>query len=331
MLKSPFEIGCLGKLPLYEEFIRYHADAPEVDFLDSWLREGINLWNSREGEVFDQNYDETPPYFFFLHLKNSKRMLLGVFILSRDKGGRKNPFTIFILINHKKFNYNQIYLPIIFSPFLKSAAELAQHGWKDKDINQFLKQVDMLNSRIPENPKKYQDSFISYLDTNTNLTFWSSLYGSFEDSRRNLVWQNLIQILLPLRQLKIQKFSLGLKFPLDSKNESDAFEIPFWLYLAGRLYGSSITTPILFWNRQPENSQAGMFLFLQPPTPENFLYLVNPDLEDEKLCVLDRDGANQQESLQGSLNKLSGDLQSTLHKLITSPEITLREILQASI
>ena len=70
MLKSPFEIGCLGKLPLYEEFIRYHADAPEVNFLDSWLREGINLWNSKEGEVFDQNYDQTPPYFFFLHLKN---------------------------------------------------------------------------------------------------------------------------------------------------------------------------------------------------------------------------------------------------------------------
>lgn len=316
-VNSVIEIGCFGKLPVYEEFIRHNADGPEVHFLEKWLQEGVNLLKSGNREGWNDYYNSIPKYYFMLQLKDHKRLLLGVVMQSKDKGGREYPFVIFLSINHRRFNYHLIFLPVIFASVLAKASKLISGDWKNENVDRFVTQVDQLSAALPAEPKTSQQAFVDYLARETNESFWSSLFGSFSDPRKYLVYQNLRQILLPLRQRNIQKFSMGLKFPLISENDPDAFEVTFWLYVTGKMLGRSIGSPFMFWNRESQNGHEGMLLFLQPPMPDSFLYLVRPDLEDEKLCVLHRDGVAKPE-----------DLDPAFRKLMDSPKLTLAEILK---
>jgi len=316
-VNSVIEIGCFGKLPVYEEFIRHNSDGPEVHFLEKWLQEGVNLLKSSEKESWDEYYSDIPKYHFMLQLKDHKRLLLGIVMQSKDKGGREYPFVIFLSINHRRFNYNHIFLPVIFASVLSKARRLMSYGWEDRNVDRFVTQVEQLSAALPEDPKISQKAFVEYLASETNESFWTSLFGSFTDQRKYLVYQNLRQILLPLRQRNIQKFSLGLKFPLNSENDREAYEVTFWLYLTGRMLGRSIHSPFMFWSRESQGGYQGMLLFLQPPMPDSFLYLVHPELEDEKLCVLHRDGVAKPETLEPDLRKL-----------MDSPGMTLAEVLK---
>ncbi len=315
MSNSTFEIGCFGKLPICDEFIRYNADMQELSFLDQWLQEGMNQFKSHNDKMWDTYYSEIPPYYFLLHLKGSRRYFLGLFVSSQDKGGRRYPFIVFVSINFRKFNYNLIFVPLIFGSFLRAAESLVLNGWKNSDKDQFLRQVKDLNLQLPSDPKNYQDALINYFNTKTNKDLWVSLFGTFEDPRKHLVFQNLVQALMPLRQRNIQKFSLGLMFPIASHDGIEAYNISFWLYFVGRLLGRALTSPVLFWNKETVHFGPRMLLFLQPPVPDSFSYLIKADSEDERLCVLDRDGEVRPENLN-----------QYLWSLIDKPDLSLYDL-----
>ncbi|MFQ5650924.1 MAG: type VI secretion system-associated protein TagF [bacterium] len=317
MSTATFELGYFGKLPIYEEFLRHNAEWDEVRFIEQWLHQGIHTGELGNKEAWELSYQRAPAYNFLLRLKGNRRFLVGTFVFSRDRGGREYPFAIFLTVDHKKFNMHQIFMPIIFTNFLEKAAGLANDGWRECERQELLTRFQELGEQIPARPQTYQDKFLTFLNSRTTCEFWHALFGSFEDTRKYLVYQNLRQILLPLRQRKVQKFSLGLRFPLVQQDDREAFEITFWLYLAARLAGDPLSAPLLFWNIDRAHP-AAMLLFLQPPMPESVKYLLQPESEDERLCVLDRDGKVHPEGLT-----------STVRNLMDAPNLKLVEWLRA--
>ena len=130
---TEFPSGCLGKLPLHGDFIRYNASSQEVKELDQWIQDGIYEGYQQLDSKWDATFDAAPiSRFIFCHPK-SKRVVTGLFKPSVDKAGRRYPFLVYTVIEPGGLGNEVGYLPWAIEPFLLRATELAD--WSDSAIN----------------------------------------------------------------------------------------------------------------------------------------------------------------------------------------------------
>ncbi|MBI3596641.1 MAG: type VI secretion system-associated protein TagF [Nitrospirae bacterium] len=303
-----FSLGCFGKLPIHADFIRYNADGMEVRGLDQWFQEGIQFAKSKLGPGWEEEFSKADVWRFVFQVDGSDRFLVGIFAPSRDQGGRRYPFILFLRVDRTRFPGPIYFAPLLFSTFWNRATEAAQTGWKGTELKGFLSAIERLTVPIEKEFELVREAYLGHLQEQTVGDFWTKLLGDFSHPRKYLMDRNLLDILLPMRHNPLNKFGLGLKFPLSLQGAGEGYDIPFWFDMTFRLLKQNKVDPVFFWNRGPTKGMPCMMAFFRRPSAKNFLFLVRPDLDGDSWYDLAPEESGNPENVIGGIGKERRDM-----------------------
>lgn len=304
---------------MFGDFVQHNANAPEALEFEKWIQENLLVARNFFRSDWDEAFKKLPPQRFAFCPGSSERFLAGILTPSQDESARNYPFVVFVTVAQAEMKTKELSLvPVIFDSVfqeLSRASERMIHGREFQEVLPHLKklefQIDLQRSSCLEN---YEE----FLSHTTLENLWINIWGSVEDARKYLLFQNLVNITLPLRSRKLSRISIGLKFPLSYIEANLPYEIVFWLDLANRFLGSALQKPAFFWSAELSGeAPPGLLLFFQKPPATFFLLLARSGLDHDQLCVLDRHGDAQPENIA-----------PFLREMIESPRITLGEFLQ---
>ena len=313
---------CFGKLPSHADFIRFNAASREALAFDEWLHHGLYFVRTQLGPGWEQDFSRAPAYRFVFNPENADRSLAGVLQASQDKSQRRYPFLVSLLLDRRWLHANDAHLtPAAFSSFFQAAGHLISRAMNGLEAREIADSTQALNCPEPDRHAIMTLYNKEFLDTFTVTLFWQELFGSFGDPRKYLLFSNLVETLLPVRNRNFKRMSLGLRFPLLTGEQRADYVACFWLHVSLVMLGSVPGWPFLFWNLPRNGTPAYLFLFFRQPSPKNFLQLLKPDADSESICMVDEEG-------KGALSKASAMIPSALRALLDKQEGTLSGFLR---
>jgi type VI secretion system ImpM family protein len=275
-----------GKIPTHGDFVRHQAGGAGVRALDEWFQRGVYAARQRYGQVFDEVYDAAGTLGFYFQSRNEA--LVGVMGAGRDRVGRRYPFAVL----HEGADQ------------IASSQDLAQipvrrKGWFDQ-AHQLVEEAlagHLDHHALPEQEALPQPAgsdgrgFQTYLRETNLFDFWTRLWGHPDDSRKYLVFKNLLDILTPLQGQVPGHFPLALRFPLCPDGQTPAYDAGVWLSLTMRLLHDAECRPSFFWTLTGASADPLLLLVLQPPKADTFAHLFVRDAHFHTLCDLEVIGA----------------------------------------
>ena len=265
MTTNKYSAGCFGKLPKFADFVKFNSGNNEIILFDKWLQNGLQYSKTTLNTSFDASYSTADTVQFVFPIVDSTNILLGTFISSNDKSGRKYPFIISTPINHSIGPENSHLLPLVFENFFLNSnrtiykmKEIEKH---DDIIAEIEDNIKYSETNFPEKKLQYQE----YINATTTNNLWNGIFGDFEDERKYLMFYNLTEILLPLRNKQINNFTLGLKIPIVPENKFFYLNISFWIDVCFKLTGTANIKPFLFWSKKSTETERYLILFLNQP------------------------------------------------------------------
>lgn len=326
MLAGIFSAGCFGKLPIYGDFIRQHAASAEANDLDRWIQAGLEIAKRRFEANWAAVYQKAPAYHFLFHAPSAERFLTGILQPSYDQSGRAFPFLIFLHVDRMRFGNNVTMAPAIFCAFYDRALALARQAPANLAWREIPLSVERLQFSIPADWETLMQPQHEWLAAMTMEKLWACLFGSFDDPRKFLLFNNLTKILLRLRQYNPAQLARGLRFPLAGEAEQTlAHETSFWLQVCWRILRKPVLAPTLFWTVPQAGQPRQLFLFFRRPPENSLLPLLQIAPEPEAVCALDEAG---KENLTDSEITMSLPYRMILRELLHRKELTLHDFLQ---
>ncbi len=318
---------CFGKLPSQADFIRFNAASPEALAFDEWLHHGLYFARTQLGTGWEQTFAGSPSYRFIFNPDNAGRFLAGIMHASQDKSQRRYPFLVSLVLDRRWFRDGDAHLaPSAFSLFFDGAGQLLGRALNGLDVRQIADATQALHCPEPDPGTVSSHYSGDFLEKYPVETFWRELFGSFDDPRKYLLFNNLAEVLLQARKKPSRTISLGLRFPLPVNRGQTDHVVSLWLNIAYIMLGAMPEAPCFFWNIPDEATPGYLFLFFRQPSPKNFVQLLKPDAENDNLCQLDEEGseapgkaaATISSSLKALLDRREGFLNGFLKGLMVT-------------
>lgn len=311
-----------GKIPAHGDFVRHNVSGTAVRALDEWLREGLYLAKSGLGRSFDDAYDAAPSYRFLFAPKSGEPKIVGAMRPSRDRSRRTFPFLIAAEADVDSLNGREpAHIPVRFAAFLEEAdrrtGDIVTGGIGHREVGSWLEQSGLATAR--EESTAAYDRFLS----ETMFASWCERqWGFFGDSRKYLLFRNLLELLGPLSGVVPQGFTLGVRFPLGAKTAPEA-DVAFWMELCRNLVRLPIETPVCFWTAAAPGGRRGfLLLFFRMPPARALSELLQDGSTGDYVCNLE--DMNDAGAAEAALA-----IPSRIGALLESEDISLREFLDA--
>lgn len=285
--------ACLGKLPTHGDFVRHRATTPAMRAFDEWVQKGLYRARQRRRSALEAVYDEASRLHFMFNPQDASHTLLGVMKASRDRAGRTYPFTVAVEVPRRSFSVRHLgYAPVQASGFYSDADRLVQDatgGQIDhREVTDRVQQLSPSLSFSTTPPQEYK----RYLKQQTTQSLLEQIFGHFGDGRKYRLFNNLLDILLPLREREATQLAFGLQFPLGTGGEL-TYNACFWMEVCLRLLNYPSVEPTVFWTPQHKASAQGspfVLLFMRTPRSRTFFHLLAAHTEDDNICILERMG-----------------------------------------
>jgi type VI secretion system ImpM family protein len=253
---SDYPSGCLGKLPLHGDFIRYNAASAEVQELDGWIQDGIYRGYEQLDARWDGAFDDAPHARFIYRSPRSARLVAGLFKPSVDKAGRRYPFLVYTLLGEKALGNEIAYLPCAMDDFLARAAELSD--WSDSAISLSAFQAGFESLRFSPDMAGARRNFARFVLARSSGEYFESCFGQASDPRRFAAVGVVAEGAASVTAKALRMPSTG----------SDA-EAAFWNELARRFSAASSIPTLTWWN--PGKDSPRLHLGFGPLTGDWFL------------------------------------------------------------
>jgi len=315
-------IGYTGKLPAFGDFVRSNVSSPAAKVFEQWLSEGLAQFPARVGNGWEKSFDAGQNFGFAVNGGDPNSFLVGLSIPSRDRGGRRYPFSLFSAAQAGPEGELFFLLPVAFGLFLEKARQAINESWPSSVDSIYGAKISPLVSTLPRYFKDSQQQFESYLEEKTLGDFWRGLFDSFEVPEKYLLLDNLLKTILPLRRQEAGRFNFALQFPIRGESPGEAgLETAFWIFLCQKILAKPAVPIQAFWNLSA-GPNSGLFLFFRPPEAKFFPYLLMPGLENNfiwNLAGLGKDKL-QKEKLPPGLVKLLDNPDEKLKSLLNVKE-----------
>jgi len=95
--------GYFGKLPEFNDFIKFNAGSSEILYIDNWLQEGIAQAKAKFKAEWKVNYDSLPPTGFSCQFPSPIKSLPGCFMQERIKADGNSLSLYFSIVAGKQF------------------------------------------------------------------------------------------------------------------------------------------------------------------------------------------------------------------------------------
>lgn len=310
-------IGYTGKLPAFGDFVRANVTSPAARVLEKWLADGLGLFPSVVGNGWEASFDSGRRFGFILNAGGPGSVLVGLSTPSKDRGGRRYPFSLFSTAQAGPEGEFFYLLPVAFGPFLEKGSETLSEAWPSSVDAIYGDKISPLTSSLPRYLKDGQGAFDGYLESQSLGDFWQKLFGSVEAPEKYLLLDNLFKSLIPLRKQDFGRFNFILQFPVRADSTQEAGrQAAFWIYLCQKTLSRSKLPLQAFWNFSTEGG--GCFLFFRFPEGRFFPYLLLPGLENNFIWNL---------SVLGKEKLQKEKLPAELVKILDNPEERLKSLL----
>jgi len=310
-----------GKLPNFGDFVRYNAGGSEIYAFEKWIQEGLYFSQKMIGQDWNSTFRDSPPYRFVFYPEEAGRILVGVFIPSRDKSGRCYPFVLSFKLDRSPQTDDAVHLmPLQFAPYFTAAIESLARFPDESDIHRLVLHARELESHLTRSLSAAAGEFDGYVQGSGLDEFWHSVLGDPGDPRRFLILKNLADILLPLRSENPERLSLGLRFPLGSDTGATECILSFWIRAVWLLLGRPRLQPTFFWGGDARFGGSYLYLFLRVPAYRHFSSLILPESDDDSMCKLESEGI-------GKLDDAPRSLDVRIRSLLEDPDALLADLI----
>lgn len=305
--------GCFGKLPIFADFLRHNAALAEVRELDQWLQEGLFLARESIGAGWEAEYDAAPAARFVFSPGVSTRFLAGVLVLGRDGAGRRFPFAIFAAVEAAPLRGETALIPHHFGTFLDEAESLATEGWRGLDPKSFLSRVAALGavgSTSVADCRRRHEEFLR----KEAAPFWGAIARAPGGEGVPRAAETLRGLLRPHGAPVRRRPTFGVKFPLPAETggAGPRNAAALWLDAWICLQDSSEVPTLATWRERTVDGPAGLCIFPGPLSPRDFLHLIQPGLETDRLFDLSKQEGADSPGQDSSSKPAEGEAATTL-------------------
>ena len=254
--------GYFGKLPEFNDFVKFNSGLPEILFIDRWIQDGLANARLKLKPEWRRKYEILPPTNFYIPFPSSERAVTGIIYPSNDKSGREFPMVIFSVLPLRNFEITSL-IPAKLTPVLSG---LDSNLRKEEDLlslNASLKNFDATIAD-EELPGKDFQNFLSITTleqlikrTNVNFTVKDFKELSYSDS-------TFIRILFC------------------SEDSSFTFDAGFFIEAFNKKMNISFRQASIFWN-QTDDEQFRVIIFPFKLNSTSFVDLMSDDTEDKRV------------------------------------------------
>lgn len=262
---TEFSSGYFGKLPEFNDFIKFNAGSAEILFIDRWLQDGLAYARLKSKSEWKEKYEYLQPTCFFIPVPSSERIAAGMLYAGKDKSNREFPFLIFSLLSGKYFN--ELYLiPAELQQIIFTLDELLR---KEEDINSLNNALKSYNIVFPEK-ETLKNRFNQYL-LNTHINEF-------------LTRTNLNHSLLKVNNLMYSD-STFIRISFSSDDTHFSSDAGFLIYLVNKKINLSCRHSSIFWSRI-NDEQFQIIIFPFKITAVNFVDLLSINCNDKRMINL---------------------------------------------
>ena len=256
--------GYFGKLPVFNDFIRYNAGNNEILVLDEWLQQGIILAKQKLKNDWKFIYENSLALRFFYPFTGTNNFISGIIFPSKDRSNRDFPFLIFFISNKRLLEKTPFYLvPLMFSNKLNTFEEIFNHINNDttqQNLNENINQI--LPPVFEETANEQYQTFVNNL---TLGNFWERIYSASDNIKKYNIINNIFNS-------EIQNSTVILKFNFYSDNKSIHLDICFLLNIIASSK-NNFFLPAIFWTKDINNN-ISLYIFPSKPTPINYFDMI---------------------------------------------------------
>jgi type VI secretion system ImpM family protein len=254
--------GFFGKLPGFNDFIKYNAAGKEILSIDNWLQEGLALAKLKYKNDWKNFYNNSLTLNFVYPFTGTENTTLGVISPSNDKSGRSFPFIMFSNINK---NVND---SLSFHLIPSAHREIFDLLNDVVDVNKSVEDTSGLKTII-DNLKLSNENDVLIANNYKKFISETKLCDVFiagDDNHFNLndFFEN---------NLKIFEHFMCFSFTADLNLTHNSFIISFYIQLLQKIFKYSDSTPGIFWTQLDDKSRL-LFLIFTKPSPKDFIDLL---------------------------------------------------------
>ncbi len=311
-LEPKTQVGCFGKLPIYDEFIRYNVNGRRVLELDEWIQQGFSH-HSRGAATRPEKTDlhDYVYHFVFTGSGDHRSSVIGTLMGSRDKSGRQYPFVIFKLLPARDTEALTSALPCAYGPFFDSARSLCATDWSLQPINMLKKRVAALNEGgATISRSRLIEAEVDALQALSKERFWRDMLADSAEEKVPHYLEAMRDLLETVARKSPLRTSWGIEIPLPGNDHSSA-HVAFWVGAAESLLGSRGWRPHFIWGDVKDSGGQSLYLFFRPVTPIFFSHLLGHRADNGILINLDQE-CNEQSQYSEMAGKI-GSLDANEH------------------
>jgi type VI secretion system ImpM family protein len=305
-------VGCFGKLPIYDEFIRYNVTGRSVLELDEWIQQGYSHHN-RDVQTRNEKCELHNYVYNFVFTGNGEHSssMIGTMMGSQDKCGRQYPFVVFKLLPKQVTESLTSTLPCGYRAFFENSLNLCSTDWSLQPINMLKKRVESLNAGgAVVSRRLLLESEVNALQEISKEVFWCDM---LQDSAQDCA-PLIVEVMKDLLDTVVRKSPLrtlwGIEIPLPG-NERAHQHVSFWVHAAECVLGSRRWRPHYIWGDITNRERQTLYLFFRPVSPIFFSHLLGHRVDNGILIKLEQECKAQ--SHVSSVAKRIGDLDASDH------------------
>jgi len=244
-------IGCIGKLPVYPEFIRCNVSNQNLKQLDTWLQEGF-IHTSRDQLIRQQNFQiPTLAQGLLLNYGAGRKPILGYLTNSQDSYGRSYPLLLFQELYNLELEANQHYIPFLYQPIYQAFDSLVNESWDNKTQMDFIGQLFAIQMLMPNYTNiSLKIHMMDILSGISYQTFWRQIMGLQSFRHASQLLAKIVNIVTKIPS----QGTWQINFPI-AKAQPIFLSISFWLSLLQALEVFNYRNMHIAWSMKNEINQ----------------------------------------------------------------------------
>src|SRR3990167_9496179 len=268
-------VGCIGKLPIYTEFIRYHLLLPELMNLDHWYqnayRSFVSYYKKESNKIFKNMASH---HFLYTATKNCFPMI-GTLFASHDMSNRNYPFIIFRLIENPVAREFQSLIPMFYEDFFKNSSHFLSKSLTIHGLSKIFLEINKLKEYNTYISRRIGlEIVLQKLKQVTLSQYWKNLLPYNSEISFGRLAQTALSVMLKIKKCLRTSSCIGLRLPL-SGGEFFLAGIVFWLQLLNTIVCNQQSFQQVFWHLPTENCSPSLMIFFKSLPFDFFLHLIN--------------------------------------------------------
>lgn len=246
-LKKPYDIvGCVGKLPSFEQTLHYRMGEFELNSLDSYLSKVKDEINK---DAEQTKINSWPLNYFVSHLNDSKNIYIGVYMLHKTSDGIIHPLIIFRQLNNPVILEFPNISALLYPSFFRGANQICRQNWfghKQQELEFSINHLRLYHHELTRDHALQM--VVNRLKQYVFENYWQAVKKYFKFGVLEF-WGSLLSKLNYFKTNPEKMFVLRL--PLPSQGDVSIFVV-FFLQLIYEVFADRFIKLQVFWHQNED-------------------------------------------------------------------------------